>query len=139
MAGRVTRLGGGDRMLGLAAAAVGLHLVVSVAHGLPHGLAPVPLRAWQNAFVAVIVISGPPVGLWLAWRGYRQAGGGLVAVTGLGSFVFGTYFHFVSDTPDNVARVSGGWANPFLLTAVLISVAALAVVVSGVLLIVRGE
>lgn len=139
MAVRVTRLGGGDTWLGWAVVAAGLHLAVNLAHGLPHGLAPVPLQAWQNAFVAAVVVAGPPVGLWVAWRGYRRVGGGLVAVTGLGSFLFGTYFHFFSDSPDNVTRVGGAWATPFLVTAVLISVAALGVVVTGAMLLVRAE
>ena len=114
-----------------AVGAVAVHLGVSIAHGLPHGLAPVPLATWQTAFVAVIVFAGPPVGLWVAWRGSRRAGGWLLAVTGLASFLFGTYFHFFSATPDNVARVDGAWASPFLVTAVLGSLAALAVLVAG--------
>jgi hypothetical protein len=124
--------GSTGRMHRWVAVAVAVHLVLSLAHGVPHEVAPVPLATWQTAFVAVVVVAGPPVGLWFAWRGYSRLGGGLLAATGAASFLFGTYFHFVSDTADNVARVDGAWANPFLVTAVLLSVAALAVTVAGV-------
>ncbi len=127
-----------DRALRWTGLAVAGHLLVAMAHGVPHGLAPVPLATWQTAFVAVAVVAGPPVGLWLAWRGYRRGGGGLVAATGLASFLFGTYYHFLSATPDNVARLEGAWGSPFLLTAVGISAFALAVAVTGALLVRDG-
>lgn len=117
-----------------AAVAVLVHLAVAIAHGVPHGVAPVPIATWQTAFVAVVVIAGPPVGLWFAWRGYRRGGGVLVALSGTASFLFGTYFHFVSATPDNVARVGGTWSIPFLGTAVLVSLAAVGVALSGLFL-----
>jgi hypothetical protein len=126
------RAGGTGRGHRWTAAVVAVHLVLALAHGLPHEVAPVPLATWQTAFVAVVVFAGPPVGLWFAWRGYGLLGGGLLAATGAASFLFGTYFHFVSDTADNVARVDGAWGGPFLVTAVLLSVAALAVTVAGV-------
>jgi len=48
-------------------AAVGLHLVTAVAHGVVHEAIPVHLPAWGNAIVAVAVFLGPLAGV-RCWR-----------------------------------------------------------------------
>lgn len=114
------------------------HAAVNVAHGVPHAAVPVPLAPWQQAVVAVVVLATPLVGLWLAWRGRRHVAGGTILVGGLGSAAFGTYFHFLSATPDNVANVTGPWSLPFLGTSVGISLLAVATAAVGGWLLVAG-
>ena len=106
------------------------HALVNLVHGLPHAAVPVPLAAWQNLVVALVVLALPLAGLWLVWRGDRRVGGVAILLGGLGSAVFGTYYHFISATPDNVANVTGTWSLPFLLTSAGIS--GLAVATAGV-------
>lgn len=107
------------------------HLLVNLVHGLPHADVPIELALWQNVFVVVVVLAVPLGGLCLAWRGRERAGGAAILVGGLGSALFGTYYHFFSATPDNVANVSGPWSGFFLATSVGISVLAVATVLVG--------
>lgn len=112
------------------AAVVLAHAAVNAGHGLPHVAVPIPLAVWQGA-VVVVVITLPLAGLLLAWRGHERAGGAAILVGGVGSALFGTYYHFLSATPDNVANVTGAWSLPFLLTSVGISLLAVATAVAG--------
>ncbi len=107
------------------------HASVNALHGLPHLSVPVPLAAWQELFIALVILVMPVAGLVLVARSRIRAGGLAVLLGGAGSAVFGTYFHFFSATPDNVARVTGPWASVFFLTAVGISVLAVATAVAG--------
>lgn len=107
------------------------HAAVNALHGLPHVAVPVPLAVWQQAVVGVVVIAMPLGGLWLAWRRRERAGGAAIFAGGLGSAAFGTYYHFFSATPDNVANVTGTWSLPFLLSSVGISLLAVATAAAG--------
>lgn len=107
------------------------HVGVNLAHGLPHGAVPVPLADWQNLFVVVVVVGAPLAGLWMIRRERVRVGAAALLAGGLGSVLFGTYYHFFSATPDNVANVTGAWALPFLLTAVGISLLAVATAAAG--------
>lgn len=110
------------RNLTVAALVVVLHLVANAAHGLPHAEAPVPLAAWQWAFVYVVVLLAPVVALGVLWRGRPRAGAGLLAASMTASLVFGLYFHFGVPNPDHVDAVRAGpWRGTFRATAVLIA------------------
>lgn len=110
------------RKLTVAALAVVLHLVANAAHGLPHAEAPVPLAAWQWAFVYSVVLLTPVVALGVLWRGRPRAGAGLLAASMAASLVFGLYFHFGVPNPDHVDVVRAGpWREAFRATAVLIA------------------
>jgi hypothetical protein len=113
----------GTRLL---AAVVFGHTAVALVHGLPHLAIPVGLAAWQIAFVAVVVIALPFCGLGPVYRGRVRLGGAAVLAGGVGSAAFGTYCHFVATTPDHVSSVTGARSAPFSVTAVAISLFALA-------------
>jgi len=51
---------------------------VNLAHGLPRGAVPVPLAAWQNAVVALLILALPLAWRWLAWRDYVRWGGAAI-------------------------------------------------------------
>lgn len=110
---------------------VAAHAIVNGLHGLPHAVVPVPLEPWKEAFVGIVIGALPIAGAVLLWVGRRHSGGSLILVGGLASAAFGTYYHFLSVTPDNVARVTGAWSLPFLLTAVGISLLAVATASAG--------
>lgn len=115
----------------LVAGLVLAHVLVNLLHGLPHVDVPIELAPWQNGFVVVVVIALPLGGLWLVRQGRIDVGAGAILVGGLGAAVFGTYYHFFSATPDNVARVTGPWSEYFLFTSFAISVLAIAVALAG--------
>lgn len=103
------------------AAAVLLHLAVSIVHGAAHAEAQVPLSRAANLFVFIVILAGPVVGLALIWRAER-IGSWLIAITMAGSLVFGLVNHFVFASPDHVAHVARQWRPLFTTTAVLLAV-----------------
>ena len=103
------------------AAAVAAHLAVSIVHGTAHTGAHVEQSAPALAFVFVVILAGPVVGLLLTWPAPR-AGLWLIAATMAGSLLFGVVNHFVFDSPDHVAHVASEWRALFGWTAVLLAV-----------------
>jgi hypothetical protein len=97
------------------------HLVVSIVHGMAHVDANVPLTLPQIAFVVIVILAGPLVGLAMTWPSPR-IGGWLIALTMAASLVFGVVNHFVVESPDHVAQVTGESSTLFAATAVLIVV-----------------
>lgn len=104
------------------------HAVVNGLHGVPHAVVPVPLAPWQEAVVGIAIGAVPIAGAVLLWLGRHRIGASMILLGGLASAAFGTYYHFLSATPDNVARVTGAWSLPFLLTALGVSLLAVATV-----------
>lgn len=103
--------------------ALGLHLVVNVAHGVAHAAIPVSLAPWQWTFVVVVVFLGPVVAFELLRRGRAVVGATLFAVSMAASLAFGLVFHFGPPNPDHVHAVAGQpWAGTFRTTATLVAV-----------------
>jgi hypothetical protein len=103
------------------AAAVLVHLVVSIIHGAAHTRAQVPLSHAAALFVYLVILAGPLIGLALTWPAER-IGGWLIAVTMAGSLAFGFVNHFVFAGPDHVAHVDQQWRALFATTALLLVV-----------------
>jgi hypothetical protein len=61
-----------DRRVTITVAAVGVHLLAHLAHGIVHGLIPVWLMPVQLAAVVGVVFLGPLVGVGLLFRDYQQ-------------------------------------------------------------------
>jgi len=103
------------------AAAVLVHLAVSMAHGAAHTGAHVPLSTAANLFVFLVILAGPLVGLAISWRAERL-GSAIVAVTMAGSLIFGVVNHFVLQSSDHVSQVDPQWRLLFATTAALVAV-----------------
>jgi len=101
-------------------AAVLAHLIISIVHGAAHAGAHVPLSPAASAFVFIVILAGPLVGLVLTWPA-RRLGSWVIALTMAGSLVFGFVNHFVFESPDHVARVGAQWRALFATTAVLLA------------------
>ena len=101
-------------------ALVVLHLVISIAHGTAHDGAHVPMSLAAKAFVVLVVVGAPLVGLALLWW-KPQAGSWVIASAMAGSFAFGVVNHFVFTGPDHVARVAADWRPLFASTALLLA------------------
>jgi hypothetical protein len=115
MTGRITRR---DRLL---VALVFGHLGVAFAHGRAHQGASVALSPAGNAFVLVVIIIGPLVGLAWSWLVNRRAGGWMIAATMTGALVFGIVNHFVLMSGDHVSQVDTAWRGLFESTAILLA------------------
>lgn len=110
----VTRAVSLDRLM---VAVVVVHFVVAGIHGVAHVGAGVVLTAAQLVFVVVVITAAPFYGLYLYHRGPGPQGAAILVASMAASLVFGWVFHFVADTPDNVAQVEpdvvGAWAAAF--------------------------
>jgi len=108
------------------------HLAVSIFHGLAHQGAMVGLTALGNLYVLVVITIAPLVaGVLLLTRWARQ-GALLLALSMLGSFVFGVWYHFLSATSDNVMEVHGPWRSSFLWTAIALAIIEFAGMLMGI-------
>lgn len=98
------------------------HLGISTIHGLAHQGAMVGLTSFGYAYVLVVITIAPLVAGALLFSRWTRMGAVLLAVSMIGSFVFGGWYHFLSATNDNVAEVHGAWRSTFLWTAVGLAV-----------------
>ena len=101
-------------------AAVLVHFAISAVHGYAHTRGDVPLSPAAVAFVFIVILAGPLVGLAVSWWA-EQIGSWLIALTMGGSLVFGVVNHFVFSSPDHVAHVVPQWRTLFTSTAVLLA------------------
>jgi hypothetical protein len=97
------------------------HLAISVLHGAAHAQAHIPMSRSANAFVFVVILAGPLIGLALTLRS-RRIGAWLIVVTMAASLIFGFVNHFVLPSADHVAHVDPRWQPLFAATAVLLAI-----------------
>lgn len=101
-------------------ATVWVHLVVSLVHGGSHAGAHVPLTLAANAFVLLVILAGPLIGLAVARR-RDDAGCWIIALTLGASLLFGLVNHFMLVSPDHVMQVERTWRPLFASTAILVA------------------
>ncbi len=103
------------------AAAVAVHLALSVAHGVTHVTVPVHIPGWQFGYAVVVILLAPVVGVALLAAGRMDAGLRLVLLAGVAALAFEGLLHFVVVNPDHVSTVGIG-ATVFATTAALTTV-----------------
>jgi hypothetical protein len=112
------------------AAVVLVHLAITIVHGQAHAGAHVPLSPAAAAFVYIVILAGPLVGLaLLRWR--ADAGSWIVVASLGGALVFGLVNHFIIPGADRVDHVAAEWRALFSATAVLLLATETAGVVIG--------
>lgn len=108
-------------MRSLATVAVLAHLAVSLVHGYAHTQLGVGLSTWQNFYVIIVITFAPIVALALVWTRHSRIGFILLALSMIGAFVFGGYYHYVGISPDHVSHLPPGDAQGmFRVTATLL-------------------
>ena len=115
----------------VALALVLIHVVISTIHGWAHQGAMVTLTTFGYIYVAVVITLAPLVAVALLFTRQKRIGALLFALSMLGSFLFGFWYHFLSDTSDNVAHVGGPWHSVLLWTAITLAVIELAATLVG--------
>ena len=108
-----------------------IHLIVSTLHGWAHQAAFVTLTTFGYVYVMIVITLGPLVAAGFLVMRKRKTGALLLALSMFGSFIFGGWYHFLSNTSDNVAQVHGPWHSMFLWTAIALAVIELAGTVVG--------
>jgi len=101
------------------AGVVVLHLIVTVVHGSAHSGAAVEQGPAAMAFIFLVIIAGPLVGLAWMWLNARM-GARLIGVTMAASLLFGLINHFIVPGPDHVAHVAAAWRGLFGSTAAML-------------------
>jgi hypothetical protein len=110
---------GRDRPRIILAAVVVLHLLTSLVHGWAHGTAGVSGNGPSIAFILIVIIAGPLVGLAWMWKN-PVAGARIIGVSMAASLVFGLVNHFIIASPDRVDHVVGHAQMVFGVTAVML-------------------
>ena len=108
------------------------HLGISIFHGLAHQGAMVTLTTFGSVYVLVVITLAPLVAGALLFTRWARIGALLLALSMLGSFVFGGWYHFLSATNDHVSQVHGPWRSTFIWTAIVLAVSELVGVMIGI-------
>ena len=108
-----------------------IHLIVSTLHGRAHQAAMVTLTTFGYVYVIVVITLTPLVAAALLFTRKKKTGALLLALSMSGSFIFGFWYHFLSQTNDNVTQVHGAWHSTFLWTAITLAVIELAGTIVG--------
>src|SRR6185503_1556510 len=111
-----------------------IHLIVSTFHGWVHQAAMVTLTTFGYIYVGVVITLMPLVAAAFLFTRKKKVGALLLALSMLGSLIFGFWYHFLSQTNDNVSQVHGPWHSTFLWTAIALAFIELAGMVVGFLL-----
>jgi hypothetical protein len=103
------------------AGVVVLHLIVTVIHGSAHSGAAVEQGSAAMAFIFLVIIAGPLVGLAWMWVNPSR-GARLIGITMAASLLFGLINHFIIPGADRVDHVAAAWRGLFESTAVMLVV-----------------
>jgi hypothetical protein len=105
----------------LGTAAVVLHGLPLVLHGIAHAELAIYLQSTlANIYILVVLYAAPVVAACLLWGGLTRTGAWLLFWSMLGSILFEVYHHFLVMSDDHVSQVpAGAWGEIFRVTAVL--------------------
>jgi hypothetical protein len=125
---------GGNNLRRLAILLVILHLFITTPHSLAHTNLHIAMARWQNIYIFGVILFAPIFAAVLIWK-KKRSGFVVLALSMIGSFVFGVYYHFVATGADNAFTLpAGSWTLTFQLSAWLLAItelAAAAVAFSG--------
>jgi hypothetical protein len=112
------------------------HFLVTVVHGAAHRSAAVPMTPAANAFIVLVIIAGPFVGLALS-HARPGLGAAIVVATMSAALVFGLANHFLIDGSDHVTHIAEPSRRLFGSTAVLLAITEMAAIAAGVFVVRR--
>jgi len=113
---------------------IALHLAVTVWHGNAHTILGITLPPEKTAFVFIVILIAPLVGLFLLWTRYTAVGGWMIVLSMFGALLFGVYHHFLMVSPDNVGHLPAGNAaaqSAFVASATALALLELATMLYG--------
>jgi hypothetical protein len=99
-----------------------LHLAATLVHGRAHSELGIGTSLWQSTFIALVIFAGPLIAMTLLWTRLRVTGIFLLAVTMVGSLVFGVSYHFLIPGSDNAMELgTSHWDSVFGTTATMLA------------------
>jgi hypothetical protein len=105
------------------------HLVVAMWHGAAHTELAVALSSAQTLFVYTVIVLAPLVAVGLVWTRYVTLALWLFLTAVCASLLFGTYYHYVFISPDNIHHLPTGSVaahERFALSAAILGLSELA-------------
>ena len=109
-----------------------LHVLIATIHGIAHMKLGITLSAFQSAYVLLVITLAPILAGILLWARRVRPGFVMLVLSMAGSLVFGVYWHYVAESPDNVSHLHEGTLQSlFRLTALLLVVSEVCGVVAG--------
>jgi hypothetical protein len=100
------KLANPSTLTGFAIGIVLIHFALNIVHGMAHARLEIGLNAFQNFFVALVIVAAPLFAAYLIWKGNMRVGGASLALSMAGALVFGVYYHFVLPGPDHVTHIN---------------------------------
>jgi hypothetical membrane protein len=91
-----------------AVAIVVLHAVILLGHDWAHRSLGVGLAPWQIVFAYSVIVAAPVVSAVAVFTRFARSGYALLAISMLGSLVFGVYHHYILVSPDHVHHLPAG-------------------------------
>ena len=108
------------RILG-AALVIALHLAVAAWHNAAHARVPVPMAAWEEWYVAIVVILAPFAALALFWRRRWRTGSLVLGASMVGALAFDLAQHYLLGGAAGVGRVGDGpWSGAYRTSALFL-------------------
>jgi hypothetical protein len=99
-----------------------LHVVITFVHAIAHTNLYIAMSLLQNVYIFLVILAGP-IFAAVYLRKNPPVGFAVLAVSMLGSFLFGVYYHFIAISSDNVLTLDDRpWTMTFQLTAVLLAI-----------------
>ena len=92
----------------VALAVIVLHAVILVGHDWAHRSLGVGLVPWQLIFVYSVIVAAPVVSAVAVFTRFARSGYALLAISMLGSLIFGVYHHYILISPDHVHHLPAG-------------------------------
>lgn len=109
-----------------------LHALIATVHGVAHHRLEITLNAFQSAYVVLVITLGPILAAVLLWARRIRPGFVILTLSMAGSLVFGLYWHYLAESPDNVFHLHEGTLQSwFSSTALLLAVSEICGVVVG--------
>jgi hypothetical protein len=115
---------------------IALHLAVTIWHGNAHTVLAITLPPVKTAFVFIVILIAPLLGLLLLWTRFTAVGASMLVLSMLGALLFGVYHHYLMVSPDNVGHLPAGNASAqsaFVASATGLALIELASAVYGAL------
>jgi len=81
------------------------HHVISYMHGGAHTELAIPMALWQTAFINIIIVLVPLVGVVLVWTAYRRIGLYAVITGSIGALLFGILHHYMLVSSDHISHL----------------------------------
>ena len=92
-------------------ALVFIHLIGNLWHGDAHITLDIYLSGIKTAFVFIVILISPIVGVVLIWIKHSLLGSWTVGLSMVGSVIFSVYHHFILISPANIEHLPLGSAD----------------------------